>query len=241
MAIHIMERDVQKPTAWSLGLCESCGVHSPIRIDSIIRLKSINGVITIGRKTIGERAYCDFCERSINTSPPAQRVPRAEWLPQAGIESLARQLHVTPPSISGQVERDRRLRSLLESIEESISLGKVGGEVGAAVGMIFGGSIGALIGYLALRNTQLGSEFPQRDTIGLIASMFVGAGAGVITSGLIAKRSFAPKKLLAKHDAYNLDIQRLEVLANDFSPRIQDAVVRLRDRASLTRSTHDFL
>src|SRR5438067_1001603 len=101
-----------RPTGWSLGHCPACQQEGVVRLEEVIEVYSINGLIPLSRSPCGEIARCDLCDRRVDEVSDWSGVRLEEWHPVEGLSALLSKLGRPMPPGTGQQSPDARVHSL---------------------------------------------------------------------------------------------------------------------------------
>jgi hypothetical protein len=230
VAIHVSTK--QKHEGWTAGHCVHCGQTEVMRVERHYRVVWIM-FVPLSFSTAKKSLRCDFCERPADNIATTDEVPLDEWSAQEGVAALAGRLGRAQAFEGTSSNSDARLHSLLKSAQEATSLGKISAIPGVIAGLIIGFLAAASIGIVLF---EAGIDLGSRDKFGVVMGFgLIGGVAGAILGALgyawLSRGRLATAKIRAAHEKYNLDLRKLEELAQKYHARIWHGVKTVRDES----------
>jgi hypothetical protein len=232
MYVHISWGTSYRPIGWSFAYCGSCQQEGVVRLEKVVEVLYLNGIIPLYKKDKGQRARCDFCGRLVQQVRNWEGVALADWSPQEGVAALSKILGISAPVGLTNASTDARLHSLLSAVQQTSSLTKVGiGPVGILSGCILAVSIAMPLAMWLHQNQQAPGQMDELGFVMLVSfiSLFPGAIAGALIETLLRCERGVAVRLREVYDNYPFDLYRLEELSQEYGKRVQKAVKAVID------------
>jgi hypothetical protein len=230
--IHISWKTSYRPMGWSLGYCESCQQAGSVRLEKVVEVLYLNGIIPLSKRDKGRVGRCDFCRRLVERVWDGDGIALGDWSPQEGVAALGKKLGVSNPSGFGNASTDARLHSLLSAVQQSSSLTKVGlGPVGILSGCILGVALAVPLAMWLHQNQQAHAQIDELGFVIMLSfgSLFPGAIIGALIEAWIRRERGVSARLREAYDNYPFDLYRFEELSQEYGKNVQKAVKTLID------------
>jgi hypothetical protein len=231
--IHFEWKTNYHPIGWSLGYCDPCQHEGPVRLEKVVEVLYLNGLIPLRKRDKGRVARCDFCRRLLTGSVRNwYGIALADWSPQDGVAVLCKKLGGSTPVVLANVFTDARLHSLLSALQQASSLTRIGvGPIGILAGCIVGVSLAVPLANWLHQNQQAPARIDELGFTLLLCviSLIPGAIIGALIEAWLRRERRVAARIREAYDNYPFDLYRMEQLSQDYGRNVQRAVKALID------------
>jgi hypothetical protein len=227
MYVHINWNTDYRPVGWSFGSCGSCQHEGVVRLEKVVEVLYLNGIIPLYKRDKGKVARCDFCGRLVEQVRNWEGVAPADWSPQDGVAALSTKLGFSNPVGLMNPSTDARLHSLLSAVQRTSSLTAVGiGPVGILGGCILGVSVAVPLAMWLHENQQAPGRMDELGFVMLLSliSLVPGAILGALIEALLRSERGVAARIREVYNNYPFDLYRLEELSYEYGKNVQKAV-----------------
>ncbi len=227
MYVHLNWRTSHRPTGWSFGYCGSCQQEGVARLEKVVAVLYLNGIIPLYKKDKGQVARCDFCGRLVEDVRDWEGIALSDWSHHEGIAALSKRLGISNTVGLGSSFPDSRLHSLLSAVQQTSSFTRLEiGPAGILGGCIVAVAIAAPLALWLHQNQQAPGQIDELGFVMLLSgiSLIPGAIVGALIEALLRRERGAAARIREVYNNYPFDLYRLEQLSHDYGKRVQKAV-----------------
>lgn len=232
MYVHLGWRTSNRPTGWSFGYCGSCQQVGVARLEKVVAVLYLNGIIPLYKKDKGQVARCDFCGRLVEDVRDWEGVALADWSHHEGVAALTKKLEISDPVGVGSTFTDARLHSLLSAVQQTPCFTRLEmGPVGILGGCIVAVAIAAPLGLWLHKNHLAPGQIGELGFVMLLSliSLVPGAIVGALTETLLRDERGVAARIREVYNNYPFDLYRLEELSREYGKRVHKAVQSVID------------
>jgi hypothetical protein len=227
MYVHLNWRTSNRLTGWSFGHCGSCQQEGVARLEKVVAVLYLNGIIPLYKKDKGQVARCDFCGRSVEDVRDWEGIALADWSHHEGVAVLCKRLGISNPAGLRSTFPDTRLHSLLSAVQQTSSFTRLEiGPVGILGGCIAAVAIAVPLALWLHQNQQAPGQIDELGFVMLLSgiSLIPGAIVGALIEALLRRERGAAARIREVYNNYPFDLYRLEELSREYGQRVQKAV-----------------
>lgn len=198
-----------------------------MRLEKVVQVLYLNGIIPLYKKDKGEVARCDFCGRSVEQVRSWDGIALADWSHEEGAAALGKKLGISIPVAHSNTSTDARLHSLLSAVQQISSFTKVAiGPVGILSGCIVGVTIAMPLAVWLHHNQQAPGRIDELGFVMILSliSLIPGAFIGGLIEALLRRDRGVAARIREVYNNYPFDLYRLEELSREYGQRVQKAV-----------------